>query len=75
MSVVKTVQEVTDRIAVRSAATRREYLDRIEAARVKGVHRAALACGNLAHGFAACSPSYKTKLASSKALHPASVTS
>ena len=31
MSVVKIVQEVTDRIAARSVGSRREYLDRIEA--------------------------------------------
>ena len=75
MSVVKAVQDVTDRIAARSAGTRRDYLDRIEAARVQGVHRAALACGNLAHGFAACSPSDKAKLAGSKALNLGIVTS
>jgi phosphogluconate dehydratase len=75
MSVVKAVQDVTDRIAARSANTRRDYLDRIEAARVQGVHRGALACGNLAHGFAACSPSDKAKLAGSKALNLGIVTS
>jgi phosphogluconate dehydratase len=75
MSVVKAVQDVTDRIAARSASTRRDYLDRIEAARVQGVHRAALACGNLAHGFAACSPSDKAKLAGSKTPNLGIVTS
>jgi len=75
MSVVKAVQDVTDRIAARSANTRRDYLGRIDAARVQGVHRAALACGNLAHGFAACSPSDKAKLAGSKALNLGIVTS
>ena len=53
MSVVKTVKEVTDRIAARSATSRGEYLERIEGQRQQGVYRAALACGNLAHGFAA----------------------
>ena len=57
MSVLKAVQDVTDRIAARSADTRRDYLGRIDAARERGVYRAALSCGNLAHGFAACSPS------------------
>ncbi len=75
MSVVKAVQDVTDRIAARSAATRRDYLERIEAARIQGVHRAALACGNLAHGFAACSPSDKAKLAGSKTPNLGIVTS
>ncbi len=76
MSVLKAIQDVTDRIAARSADTRRDYLDRIERAReAKGVYRAALSCGNLAHGFAACSPSDKAKLAGSKALNLGIVTS
>ena len=53
MSVIKTVQDVTDRIAARSAQSRGEYLDRIEGQRAAGVYRSALACGNLAHAFAA----------------------
>jgi phosphogluconate dehydratase len=75
MSVLKAVQDVTDRIAARSADTRRDYLNRLDAARSKGVYRAALSCGNLAHGFAACSPSDKAKLAGSKALNLGIVTS
>jgi phosphogluconate dehydratase len=69
MSVLKAVQDVTDRIAARSATTRRDYLGRLDAAREKGVYRAALSCGNLAHGFAACSPADKAKLAGSKSLN------
>src|SRR6188768_3719871 len=75
MSVLKPVQDVTDRIAARSADTRRDYLGRLDAARAKGVYRAALSCGNLAHGFAACSPSDKAKLAGSKSLNLGIVTS
>ena len=75
MSVVKTVKDVTDRIAARSAATRSDYLDRIEGARTQGVNRSVLACGNLAHGFAACAPSDKAKLAGNKALNLGIVTS
>ncbi len=37
----------------RSRASRRRYLDLIEREREAGVHRPKLACGNLAHGFAA----------------------
>jgi phosphogluconate dehydratase len=33
MSVLKAVQDVTDRIAARSADTRRDYLNRLDAAR------------------------------------------
>src|SRR5689334_13746444 len=75
MSVLKAVQDVTDRIAARSAETRRDYLRRLDAAREAGVYRAALSCGNLAHGFAACSPSDKARLAGSKSLNLGIVTS
>ena len=75
MSVLKAVQDVTDRIAARSAETRRDYLTRLELARSKGVYRAALSCGNLAHGFAACSPTDKARLAGTKALNLGIVTS
>ncbi|MFI6732320.1 phosphogluconate dehydratase [Nonomuraea sp. NPDC050451] len=50
------IQDVTDRIAERSATSRAAYLARIrrdgEAARAKGPARAHLGCANLAHGFA-----------------------
>ncbi|WP_271678425.1 phosphogluconate dehydratase [Thermomonas mangrovi] len=47
------VERVTARIADRSRATRATYLARMEAQRTDGPARRALACGNLAHGFAA----------------------
>jgi len=75
MSVLKAVQDVTDRIAARSADTRRIYLDRISRAKEDGVYRASLSCGNLAHGFAACSPADKAKLAGNRALNLGIVTS
>ena len=75
MSVRKSIQDVTDRIAARSAQSRRDYLGRIEAQRQKGVYRSSLSCGNLAHGFAACAPADKAKLAGSKALNLGIVTS
>ena len=75
MTVLGAIQAVTDRIAARSATTRRTYLDRIEEARQAGVNRATLSCGNLAHAFAACSPSDKAKLAGNKALNLGIVTS
>lgn len=56
------IQEVTDRIIERSRKTRKIYLDKIEQARKQGPHRGVLSCGNLAHGFAACSPQEKTDL-------------
>ncbi|GAB1440500.1 phosphogluconate dehydratase [Providencia sp.] len=48
------LERITQRIISRSAKTRTAYLSKIEQARSSTVHRAALACGNLAHGFAAC---------------------
>ncbi|MFC6788373.1 phosphogluconate dehydratase [Methylobacterium komagatae] len=47
------VAAVTARIVERSRDSRRAYLDLIERERENGVHRPKLACGNLAHGFAA----------------------
>lgn len=62
MSVHQTIRDVTDRITKRSEKTRRIYLDRMDAAAKQGVHRTALSCGNLAHGFAACGAGDKAKL-------------
>ena len=56
------VGEVTARIAERSRASRRAYLDRIDAAAAKGPSRRRLGCANLAHGFAACGPNDKEAL-------------
>ena len=47
------ITEVTDRIASRSADTRRAYLDRMAAAAEDAPTRTRLPCSNLAHGFAA----------------------
>ncbi|MCQ2005304.1 phosphogluconate dehydratase [Rhizobium sp. NRK18] len=57
------IAAVTARIVERSKPTRERYLDRVRAAAAKGPHRAVLSCGNLAHGFAVCSPSEKAALA------------
>ena len=56
--------QITQRIILRSAKTRAAYLNRIEYARSTTVHRASLACGNLAHGFAACQTEEKQILKS-----------
>ena len=47
------VAEVTARIVERSRPTRDRYLALLEATRDRGSERAGLACGNLAHAFAA----------------------
>jgi phosphogluconate dehydratase len=75
MSVRQSIKAVTDRIAARSANRRAAYLDRVAAAKEAGVNRAVLSCGNLAHGFAACSPSDKAKLIGAKVPNLGIVTS
>ncbi|TQI77598.1 6-phosphogluconate dehydratase [Serratia fonticola] len=57
-----TLARVTQRIIERSKESRSAYLARINAARTQTVHRSQLACGNLAHGFAACQPEDKAAL-------------
>jgi phosphogluconate dehydratase len=62
MSIHPKILEVTDRIRARSEKSRGLYLDRLAASRDAGPRRAALACGNQAHGFAACGPADKAAL-------------
>lgn len=59
-----TMLRVTNRIIERSRDTRAAYLARINQAKTDTVHRAQLACGNLAHGFAACRADDKASLKS-----------
>ncbi len=75
MTVKTAIKDVTDRIAARSEISRRNYLDRLDKAHAQGVHRTALSCGNLAHGFAACSPHDKAALAGDQALNLGIITS
>ncbi|WP_439630106.1 phosphogluconate dehydratase [Shinella sp.] len=63
MSADKRIEAITARIVERSKPYRQPYLDRVRAAASQGVHRAVLSCGNLAHGFAVCSPDEKDALA------------
>jgi phosphogluconate dehydratase len=57
-----TVIEVTRRIAARSHDSRGAYLDRLASAAAQSPRRAKLGCGNLAHGYAACSAEEKQDL-------------
>src|SRR5690554_2192318 len=75
MTVKTAIKDVTDRIAARSEASRRIYLDRLDKARSQGVHRGVLSCGNLAHGFAASGRSDKAQLARDIALNLGIITS
>jgi phosphogluconate dehydratase len=53
---------ITERIRERSKPSREIYLERVAQAAAKGVSRATLSCGNLAHGFAACAAPEKAAL-------------
>jgi len=57
---------ITNRIIERSATTRSRYLERIAQAKGSGRSRTTLPCGNLAHGFAACSAGEKSDLTAAK---------
>ena len=62
MTARKDIEAITDRIRERSRPVRELYLDRVEKAAGQSANRATLSCGNLAHGFAVCSPSEKVAL-------------
>ncbi len=66
---------ITRRIIERSRPTREAYLDRIRAATSSKPHRTVLSCGNLAHGFAVCSPREKDALAGDTVLNLGIITS
>jgi phosphogluconate dehydratase len=74
MSLHPAVESVTARIVERSAPTRRAYLDLIRRERESGVDRPNLACGNLAHGFAAAGED-KIAIRGGKAMNLGIVTS
>lgn len=63
MAADKRIAAITARIVERSKRARETYLGRIRDAASKGPHRSVLGCGNLAHGFAVCSPAEKEMLA------------
>ena len=56
------VAQVTQDIIERSKKARGDYLANIDAAKGGRVSRSTLSCGNLAHGFAACSQDEKDRL-------------
>ncbi|MBJ7536933.1 phosphogluconate dehydratase [Marinomonas transparens] len=56
------VVKVTNDIIERSKTLRQQYLKDMKKAQEQGPHRGKLSCGNLAHGFAACTPQEKQKL-------------
>jgi phosphogluconate dehydratase len=62
MTARRDIELITDRIRARSQRSREIYLGRIAQASSRTANRAKLSCGNLAHGFAVCSPSEKVAL-------------
>jgi phosphogluconate dehydratase len=56
------IEKVTQQIVKRSRESRAIYLARVDSAVEQGPRRLSLACGNLAHGFAACSAIEKADL-------------
>ncbi|TRW97979.1 phosphogluconate dehydratase [Candidatus Methylobacter oryzae] len=56
------LEKVTNDVIERSRETRSAYLARVDAAAKKEPHRVELACGNLAHAFAACGAGDKVDL-------------
>jgi phosphogluconate dehydratase len=75
MAAQSRVAAITARIVERSKPHRELYLERIRQQISKGVHRSTLSCGNLAHGFAVCSPSEKVALAGDRVLNLGIITS
>jgi phosphogluconate dehydratase len=75
MTARRDIEAITERIRERSKATREAYLGRVAVAAGKTANRAVLSCGNLAHGFAVCSPSEKTALAGDRVPNLGIVTS
>ncbi|RWK39509.1 phosphogluconate dehydratase [Mesorhizobium sp.] len=62
MTARRDIEAITERIRQRSRPGREAYLGRIAEASSRTANRAVLSCGNLAHGFAVCSPSEKLAL-------------
>lgn len=60
------LEKLTAEVVDRSRKSRAAYLAHVDAAIERGPHRAKLACGNLAHGFAACADAEKDDLANTQ---------
>ncbi|THF58966.1 phosphogluconate dehydratase [Ollibium composti] len=69
------IEAITNRIRERSRESREAYLGRIAGAAGKTANRAVLSCGNLAHGFAVCSPAEKIALGGNRVPNLGIVTS
>ena len=62
----QSIVNILNRVKERSLKTRQAYVERMEEAAKLGPSRKTLSCGNLAHGFAACSGDDKKSLSGNK---------
>ena len=69
------IEKVTQEIIERSHPTRSAYLKYIDGVAKKGPIRSGMACGDLAHGFAACSAAEKADLTGDQKANIAIITS
>jgi phosphogluconate dehydratase len=69
------IEKVTQEVIERSDKTRSAYLKYIDGIAKDGPIRSGMGCGNLAHGFAACSPGEKADLRGSQKANIAIITS
>jgi len=75
MKLNSTIEAITARIIARSAGTRSAYINQMQQARIDGVARSAMSCGNLAHAYAGCSAHEKDALAENELKNIGIVTS
>jgi phosphogluconate dehydratase len=69
------IEKITQEVIERSHPTRSAYLKYIDGIAKNGPIRSGMGCGNLAHGFAACSPGEKADLRGSQKANIAIITS
>ncbi len=69
------IEKVTQEVIERSDKTRSAYLKYIDGIAKDGPIRSGMGCGNLAHGFAACSPGEKADLRGNQKANIAIITS
>ncbi|WP_031433516.1 phosphogluconate dehydratase [Methylomarinum vadi] len=69
-----TIEKVTQEVIERSHESRSAYLKHIDKQSKEGPNRSTLPCGNLAHGFAACSAADKAALTGNQQANVAIIT-
>ena len=69
------IENVTEKLRLRSADRRGRYLDHCRQTQEQLPPKKRLSCGNIAHGYAACSDSEKSLIAGMEAAHVGVITS